>query len=131
LAGSNRDEMSGPDGGPREHNNEPWWNLLDSQATIKCSKRNLAAYSTTFSNRVHPLNARLRHLAIETAEIHNPLYNPHKRYAISMFLSSVYQFPFESPYCLLCHKPCNDLAPVPNTICDAFRIITFIVYILK
>jgi hypothetical protein len=84
-----------------------------------------------FSIRVHPPIARLRHLATETPEMHNPLYNRHKRNAISMFLRSVYQFPFESLRCLLCHKPRNNLAPVPSTICDASRSVTFIVYILK
>ena len=83
-----------------------------------------------FSIRVHPI-ARLQQLAIEIAEMHNPLYNPHKRYTLSTFLSSVYQFPFESLYCLLCHKPSNNLAPFPRTICDDSRIVMFIVHILK
>jgi len=84
-----------------------------------------------FSNREHRPIARLRHLATETAEMHSPLYNRHKRCATSMFRSSAYQFPFESLHCLLRHKPSNNLAPVPSTICDASRIVTFIVYILK
>ena len=120
--------MSGPQGETGKRNNEAWWKLPDSQATISCSKRNLAAYSATFSNRQHPHIAVLRHLAIETAQMHSPLYKRHKRHAIFMFLNSVYQFQFESLHCLLCHKPSNKLAPVPSTICDASRIVTFTVY---
>ena len=85
-----------------------------------------------FSTRVHPPITRLRHSAIKTAETHSPLHTRHKRYAISMFLRSVYQFrQFESPHCLLCHNPSDNLAPIPSTVCDPSRIVTFIVYLLK
>ena len=84
-----------------------------------------------FSKPVHPPIARPRHLATETVEMHTPWYSPHKHNAISMFLSSVYQFTFESLHCLLRHKPRNTLAPVPSTICDASTIVTFTAHILK
>ena len=108
-----------------------YWTAKRLSAVPKGIRPHPVRHLEPFSNRVHSFIARLRHLAIETVELHNPLHNRHKRYAISMFLSSVYQFPFESLHCLLCHKPSNNLAPVSSTVCDASRIVTSIVYILQ